>query len=95
MFVDTDSDGVIDSGEQILRIRQGPEDQKSTIKGNGSASGTANRITYKADGTSTLTAETQIAICDDRGTAQTRAIAISLGGRIRSLQKGTGSITCP
>ena len=95
MFIDVDSDGVIDSGEQVLRIRQGLDDQNSVIKGNGSATGTANRITFKADGTSTLTAETEIALCDDRGATQNRAIAINLGGRIRSLQKGTGSITCP
>jgi type IV fimbrial biogenesis protein FimT len=94
-FVDADSDGVVDSGEQVLRIRQGLDDQNSTIKGNGSATGTANRITFKADGTSTLTAETEIALCDDRGTTQKRAIAINLGGRVRSLQKGTSSITCP
>lgn len=94
-FVDADSDGVVDSGEQVLRIRQGLDDQNSTIKGDGSAAGTANRITFKADGTSTLTAETEIALCDDRGATQKRAVAINLGGRVRSLQKGTGSITCP
>jgi type IV fimbrial biogenesis protein FimT len=94
-FVDADSDGVIDSGEQVLRIRQGLDDLNSTIKGNGSATGTANRITFKADGTSTLTAETEIALCDDRGATQKRATAINLGGRVRSLQKGTSSITCP
>lgn len=95
MFVDADSDGVVDSGEQVLRIRQGLDDQNSVIKGNGSVTGTANRITFKGDGTSTLTADTEIALCDDRGATQKRAIAINLGGRIRSLQKGTSSITCP
>jgi type IV fimbrial biogenesis protein FimT len=94
-FVDADSDGVIDAGEQVLRIRQGLDDQMSAIKGNGSATGTANRITFKADGTCTLTAETEIALCDDRGATQKRAIAINLGGRVRSLQKGTSGITCP
>jgi type IV fimbrial biogenesis protein FimT len=94
-FVDADSDGVIDAGEQVLRIRQGLDDQNCVIKGNGVATGTANRVTFKSDGTSTLTADTEIALCDDRGATQKRAVAINVGGRIRTLQKGTSTITCP
>lgn len=104
-FVDADSDGVIDSGEQVLRIRQGLDDQKCTIKGaagTGAATDTANRVTFRSDGTSTLIddttttiVETQISLCDDRGVAQKRTLDISAGGRVGSLQKGTGSITCP
>lgn len=94
-FVDTDGDGVIDSGEQVLRIRQALNDQNSAIKGTGTASETSNRVTFRSDGTSTLTAETQIALCDDRGATQNRGIAINTSGRTRALQKGTGTITCP
>lgn len=104
IFVDADSDGVVDSGEQVLRIRQGLDDQNSAIKGagNGADSDTANRVTFRSDGTSrlienltTTIAETQITLCDDRGATQKRALEISAGGRVRSLQKGTGSNTCP
>jgi type IV fimbrial biogenesis protein FimT len=104
MFVDADSDGVVDSGEQVLRLRQGLDDQNSAIKGagNGTVTDTANRVTFRSDGTSTLIeniltaiAETQITVCDDRGATQKRALEISAGGRVRSLQKGTGSNTCP
>lgn len=101
-FVDTDSDGVIDSGEQILRIRQALDDQNSVIKGTGAttANGTLNRMTFRGDGTrliadASATIYTQISLCDDRGAAQKRTLDISYGGRIVSLQKGTGTITCP
>lgn len=94
-FVDADSDGVIDAGEQVLRIRQGLDDQKCAIKGTGAATDTANRVIFRSDGTSTLAAETQIALCDDRGATQKRGIAINVGGRARTLQKGTSSVTCP
>lgn len=96
-FIDADSDGVIDAGETVLRIRQGLDDQNCIIKGTGAgaATDTANRVTFKADGTSTLTADTQIALCDDRGASQKRAVAINAGGRVRTLQKGTSTITCP
>ena len=101
-FVDADSDGVVDSGEQVLRIRQGLDDQNCVIKGTGAstANGTANRVTFRGDGTrliadSTTTIDTQISLCDDRGAAQKRTLDIGVGGRIGSLQKGTGSITCP
>lgn len=105
IFVDVNNNGSVNAGEQVLRIRQGLDDSKSTIKGigTGASTDTANRVTYMADGTSTLidnittTAiiETQISICDDRGAAQVRTVDTSAGGRVRTLQKGTGSITCP
>ena len=102
-FVDTNNNGTINSGEQILRLRQALEDSKGKIKGDGTASGgTANYITFLADGTTSLAApaspatpERYIALCDDRGATQVRTVAIGVMGRVRTLAKGTSPLTCP
>lgn len=103
IFVDSNNNGAIDSGEQILRLRQALGDNISVIKGDGTATGgTANRITFLGDGTTNLTApaspaipERYVALCDDRGATQVRTVAIGVTGRIRTLGKGTSPLTCP
>lgn len=106
IFVDANANGAIDAGEQILRIRQGLDDSKSSIRGDSEAGGTANRVTFRADGTTTLAkssatdanlvaaAEWEIAFCNDLPAAK-RTIGIKFAGRSRMLPKGTGTIACP
>ena len=98
IFVDTNNNGVINSSEQILRLRQALEDNRSNIKGDGtSTGGTANYITFLGDGTTSLLPQTTtppiqeryVAVCDDRGATQVRTVAIGVAGRVRTLAKGS------
>jgi type IV fimbrial biogenesis protein FimT len=98
IFVDTNKNGAINSGEQILRLRLALEDNRSVIKGDNTASGgTANYITFLGDGTTSLGAQTTtppiqeryMVLCDDRGAGEKRTVAISVTGRVRTLAKGS------
>jgi len=110
IFVDTNNNGAINSGEQILRLRQALEDNRSVIKGDSTASaGTANYITFLGDGITSLAAqattppiqERYVVLCDDRGAGEKRTVAIGVTGRVRTLAKGsslpagTNPQTCP
>jgi len=98
IFVDTNKNGAIDTGEQILRLRQALGDNRSVIKGDSTASGgTANYITFLGDGTTSLAAQTTtppiqeryVVLCDDRGAGEKRTVAIGVTGRVRTLTKGS------
>jgi len=100
-----DGNGVIDTNEEILRVRQALEGAQNRLAGEASADDTANRVTFNPDGSRKRLAsgsnngETQWILCDKRGSADGRAIVINAVGRVRVADKGKdktdGSITCP
>jgi type IV fimbrial biogenesis protein FimT len=91
-----DGNGVINTNEIVLRVRQGLEGGNK-LHGDsvytGTATGTANKITYLASGMTNLEpksggtpaeSENQLVLCDSRGPSQARRIAVtSLTGRVR------------
>lgn len=104
-----DGNGVINTSETILRIRQGLEGGNK-LHGDsvytGAATGTANKITYLANGMTNLApkaggdSENQLVLCDSRGPSQARRIAVtSLTGKVRVTKtdknlNGT-TLSCP
>jgi len=103
IFVDADNDGSISTGDEILRIRQALDGPNNKLIGDGSTTGTANRITFRSTGLTNLTAsngtcivgtspapsENQLTFCDGRGVQQARPVIISPTGRTRVGNKGT------
>jgi type IV fimbrial biogenesis protein FimT len=90
-----DGNGVINTNETVLRVRQGLEGGNK-LHGDsvytGTATGTANKITYLASGMTNLEpksggtpadSENQLVLCDSRGTSQARRIAVSVTGKVR------------
>tara|TARA_R110000787_G_scaffold42536_18_gene104614 strand:+ start:427 stop:1005 length:579 start_codon:yes stop_codon:yes gene_type:complete len=102
IFVDNNSDGAIDAGEDILR-RHGalisaaeqakPSSQKFTIRGNGTATnGVMTRVSFRVAGNVSPNSNGTLAVCDQRNDiAKGRAIVIGTGGRIRTSE---GVTTC-
>ena len=87
-----DGNGVINTNEIVLRVRQGLEGGNK-LHGDsvytGAGTGTANKIIYLANGMANLApktddSENQLVLCDSRGPSQARRIAVtSLTGRVR------------
>lgn len=77
VFVDINSDGVVDGGEDVLQVRQGLEGG-NTLRTEG-----LNRVTYRSNGFSSGFMGT-FRLCDTRGTASARAIVVSPQGRVRT-----------
>jgi type IV fimbrial biogenesis protein FimT len=84
VFVNPNSDSVVDPGETVLQIRQ-PLENGNTLRTAG-----LQRVTYQNSGYSG-NADT-FRLCDTRGTASGRAIAVSLQGRVST---STGTTACP
>jgi len=86
IFVNPNNNAVVDivAGETVLQVRQ-PLENGNTLR-------TANmqRVTYQNTGFSG-NADT-FRLCDSRGTARGRAIAVSLQGRVST---STGTTACP
>ncbi len=84
VFVDTNGDGVVDGGEDVLQVRQALE-SGNTLRG------PRTRVTYQSTGFSPGFNGT-FRLCDSRGTANARRIIVSLQGRV-----STGGVTasCP
>jgi type IV fimbrial biogenesis protein FimT len=91
-----DGNGVINTNETVLRVRQGLEGGNKLHGDNaytGITTGTANKITYLATGMTNLEpkaggtppdSENQLVLCDSRGPSQARRIAVvSLTGKVR------------
>lgn len=101
IFSDTDGDGVLDANEQLIRVRAPLEGVSIRLGGDGSATGTANFVVFRTDGTTSLTAESQWILCDQRGSLQGRAIVLNAAGRTRIPPKSqnmtnvNNSIVCP
>ncbi len=92
IFIDPNGNGVIDAGEQMLRIRQaidGINSSSNRLLGDGvAAGGTANIITYTSNGMTTLTVQSEIRSCDSRGGQFGRAIVINSAGRVKLSKVG-------
>lgn len=84
VFINPNNNAVVDAGETVLQVRQ-PLENGNTLR-------TANmqRVTYQNTGFSG-NADT-FRLCDSRGTASGRAIAVSLQGRVST---STGTTACP
>lgn len=84
VFSDTDGDGVVDAGEDILQVRQAMEGSNTLRAGR-------TRVTYRSNGFSPGFNDT-FRLCDTRGTASARAIVVSMQGRVST---STGTASCP
>lgn len=85
VFADTNSDGVVDAGEQIIQV------SAALTGGNTLNSGARNRVTYAATGYTIGFADT-FSLCDNRGAATSRGIILSNLGRLRTV---IGGGACP
>lgn len=88
VFADTNGDGVVDGGEDILQVRQEMEGN-NTLR-----AGIRTRVTYQATGFSSGFNDT-FRLCDSRGTASARAIVVSNQGRVRTNTLAGESQACP
>ncbi len=87
IFVDTNNDNALSVGEDILRARQ-------LLKGNNTlipAGGISTTVIYDYRGYATATSTGTFSLCDSRGNAFGKAIAITNTGRVRK----EGAVTCP
>ena len=84
IFVDSDNDGAIDSGE-VLRRSESLDGTGNTLISTGAAS---DSVSFTGSGLTTLGAGTEWKLCDSRGATYGRAIAISGTGRARVTTKG-------
>jgi len=75
VFADTNGDGVVDGGEDVLQVRQAMEGGNTLLSG-------LNRVTYQSTGFSAGFMGT-FRLCDTRGPANGRAIVVSNQGRVR------------
>jgi len=77
-FVDSDGDGVVDGGEQIIQIHRAlPEG--TTARGTAQI---ANLITYRPNGMTSLTATQTLVLCDKRGFGDfARGVVVSILGK--------------
>lgn len=85
VFADTNGDGVVDGGEDVLQVRQGMEGS-NTLR-----AGARTRVTYQSTGFSPGFNDT-FRLCDSRGPASARAIVVSMQGRVTT---STGTAQCP
>jgi len=84
VFADTNANGAPDAGE-ILQVR-------ADLEGNNTLrAGARQRVTFNTSGFSPGFNDT-FRLCDDRGTADARAIVVSQQGRVTSQ---TGTAACP
>lgn len=102
-----DGNGVINTNETILRVRQGLEGGNK-LHGDsvytGDTDGTANKIIYLANGMTDLDpktgdSENQLVLCDSRGTSQARRIAVNMTGKVRATKTDENldgsALSCP
>jgi type IV fimbrial biogenesis protein FimT len=87
VFVDTDGDGTRGAAEPILQVRQTLEG------GNTLRAGASTRITYQSSGfRSDPGGNDTFSLCDTRGMASGRSIAINPQGRVATTP---GAAVCP
>lgn len=88
VFADTNGDGAVDGGEDILQVRQAMEGSNTLRAGVGA------RVTYRSNGFSPGFNDT-FRLCDTRGTASARAIVVSNLGRVRTDTLVAEGLACP
>jgi type IV fimbrial biogenesis protein FimT len=97
VFVDTNSDGVVDAGELLLRVF-------SKLKSGNTLKYSRIRVTYNGQG-NTPGLNGTFVVCDDRGSPEAKGGIVSNTGRVRraidsnsdgTVEDGSGNnITCP
>ncbi len=89
VFVDEDSDGVVDAGvDEVIRINE-PLENNLTI----SSSRAANRITVDTSGF-TRSYNATFTFCDSRGANQAKARILSVTGRLRNRVSSDAALSC-
>ncbi len=83
VFADTNGDGVVDAGEQIVQVSAALSGGNA-LNGNNGA-----KVTFSASGFTNDFAT--FSLCDDRGAAKSRSLTLNRQGR---LQTETGGGTC-
>ncbi len=83
VFADTNNEGVVDAGEQIIQVGSSLSGG-NTLNGNNGA-----KVTFSASGFTTDFAT--FSLCDDRGAAMSKRLILNRQGR---LQRETGGGAC-
>lgn len=83
IFADTDGDGKVDAGDEIIRIGNALSGQSTLTSGN------RKRVTFAASGF-TLGFDDTFSLCDSRGVSMSRSLILSNQGRLRT-DKGHGA----
>ena len=83
VFADTDNDGTVDAGEEIIRVGSALSGQSTLTSGN------RTRVTFAASGF-TLGFNDTFSLCDSRGAEMSRRLILSNQGRLRT-DKGGGT----
>ena len=83
VFADTNGDGKVDVGEEIIRVGTTLPGQSTLTSGN------RKRVTFAASGF-TLGFDDTFSLCDSRGVAMSRSLILSNQGRLRT-DKGHGT----
>lgn len=86
-FVDIDRDGVVDSGEEVVRIH-------SALSGGNTLVFARNRVTYDSDGLATGFTGT-FTLCDSRGDTDSKGLVVSNTGRVRQAVDSDSLAGCP
>lgn len=84
VFVDNNADGVPDTAASVLRVKT------ESLEGGNTLTGADVTLTFSSSGTANVA--NTINLCDARGAAAGRAVAITVMGRIRSTQP---AVVCP
>jgi type IV fimbrial biogenesis protein FimT len=87
LFVDEDSDNVLDAGESVLRV-QGPLAAGTTLRYS-----SYSFLAYKPDGG--VTRDGTFAFCDSRGSSRARGIVINWTGRTRITTRASDNTPLP
>ena len=84
VFADANSDGVVDTGEEIIQV-------SAALTGGNTLQTNAGdiRVTFAADGF-TMGFNTRFSLCDSRGVAHSRTLILNNQGRVRT-EKGTAA----
>ena len=78
VFADDNGDAGVDAGETIL-LNHEPLEGRMTF---GATAGVADSITYRPDGTTSVTSTEILTVCDDRGFIEkSRGILVTITGR--------------
>jgi len=83
VFSDTNGDGKVDAGEEIIRVGSALPGQSTLTSGN------RKRVTFAASGF-TLGFDDTFSLCDSRGVPMSRSLILSNQGRLRT-DKGHGA----
>lgn len=84
VFVDNNADGVPDAAASVLRVKT------ESLEGGNTLIGADVTLTFSSSGTASVA--NTINLCDVRGAAEGRAVAITIMGRIKSTKP---AVVCP